>query len=189
MTAAAQVMEVQSLKLSLGNTVNKISNDGNMAGNSSAELVTEQAIKTYVDSKFNQTPVIFKVRGEGFAVKDLPGSTTIETDIWNLEAYDTRNAFNTTTKRFVCPEAGYYYLHAVIRQSNNATDNFFRISFNVDSAARYSTIVDGDDVKTEVSGIYFLNLGQEVFVRLRNFSTGANRIDGLGSWFEGYKIR
>jgi len=39
-----------------------------------------------------------------------------------------------------------------------------------------------------LSGIYFLNVGQEVFVNLRNFGPSDVRIDGTGSWFEGYKI-
>ena len=136
-----------------------------------------------------QVPIVFKVRGNGFAVKDLDGGTTIETNIWDLRVYDTRNAFNTSTKRYIVPESGYYYLHAVVRQSNTVTTAFFRISFNVDRGIDFTQVVDGDDTKTNVSGIYFLRAGQEVYVNLRNFSPGTDvRIDGTGSWFEGYKI-
>ncbi|WP_299443360.1 hypothetical protein [uncultured Aquimarina sp.] len=177
------------LKLENGTSVNEISTDATLGSNSDNAVPTERAVKTYVDNATAATtPVVFKVRGNGFAVKDLDANTTIETDIWDIRTYDTRNAFNTTTKRFVVPESGYYYLHAVVRQSNAVTTSFFRISFNVDTGVDFTQIVDGDDVKTDVSGIYFLNVGQEVFVSLRNFGAGDVRIDGTGSWFEGYKI-
>lgn len=178
------------LKLQTGTSVNEISIDETLASNSNNTIPTERAVKTYVDNATAATtPIIFKVRGNGFAVKDIDGGTTVEADIWDIITYDTRNAFNSTTKRYVVPESGYYYLHAVIRQSNFVTDAFFRINFNVDTSVRYTQIVDGDDVKINVSGIYFLNAGQEVYVNLRNFSTGEDeRMDGTGSWFEGYKI-
>ena len=178
------------LRLENGVSANEISTDTTLGSNSNQALPTERAIKTYVDNATaTETPIIFKVRGNGFAVKDLDGGTTVETDIWDIETYDTRNAFNTTTKRYVVPESGYYYLHAVVRQSNTVTNAFFRIHFNVDTGINYNQIVDGDDVKINVSGIYFLNAGQQVFVNLRNFSSGTDvRIDGTGSWFEGYKI-
>jgi len=177
------------LKLETGTSVNEISTDATLGSNSNNAIPTERAIKTYVDNATaTTTPILFKVRGNGFAVKDLDANTTIETDIWDIRTYDTRNTFNTTTKRFVIPESGYYYLHAVVRQSNAVTTSFFRISFNVDTGVDFTQIVDGDDVKTDVSGIYFLNVGQEVFVSLRNFGAGDVRIDGTGSWFEGYKI-
>ncbi len=177
------------LRLETGTSANEISTDATLGGNSNNVIPTERAVKTYVDNATAvTTPVIFKVRGNGFAVKDLDANTTIETDIWDIRTYDTRNAFNTTTKRFVAPESGYYYLHAVVRQSNTVTTSFFRISFNVDRGVDFTQIVDGDDVKTDVSGIYFLTVGQEVFVSLRNFGAGDVRIDGTGSWFEGYKI-
>ncbi|GAA3519738.1 hypothetical protein GCM10022393_37420 [Aquimarina addita] len=178
------------LKLQTGTAVNEISIDGTLGGNSNNAVPTERAVKTYIDNATaTTTPVVFKVRGSGFAVKDLDGGTSIETDIWDIRTYDTRNAFNTTSKRFVVPESGYYYLHAVVRQSNTVTTAFFRIHFNVDTGINHNQIIDGDDVKINVSGIYFLNAGQEVFVNLRNYSTGNDvRIDGTGSWFEGYKI-
>ncbi|WP_378178126.1 hypothetical protein [Aquimarina sp. SS2-1] len=177
------------LRLQNGTSVNEISTDATLGSNSNNAIPTERAIKTYVDNATAATtPVVFKVRGNGFAVKDLNINTTIETDIWDIRTYDTRNAFNTTTDRFVVPESGYYYLHAVVRQSNTVTSSFFRISFNVDPGVDFTQIVDGDDVKIDVSGIYFLNVGQEVFVNLRNFGPSDVRIDGTGSWFEGYKI-
>ncbi|KAA1242835.1 hypothetical protein [Aquimarina sp. RZ0] len=178
------------LKLENGTSANEISTDETLGGNSNTAIPTERAVKTYVDNATAiTTPVVFKVRGNGFAVKDLDGGTTIETDIWDIRTYDTRNAFNTTTKRFVVPESGYYYLQAVVRQSNNVTDAFFRIQFNIDTGTDFTQIVDGDDVKINVSGIYFLTVGQEVYVNLRNFSPAIDvRIDGTGSWFEGYKI-
>lgn len=139
------------------------------------------------DAEFN--PIYFKVRGSGFAVKDLDGGTTIETDIWEIVDFDTANAFNSTSKRYVIPETGYYFIQGYVRQSNFVTDAFFRLNFNIDPNSRYSQIVDGDDVKIHVSGIYRLTAGQEVFMFLRNFSSGTDvRIDGTGSWFEGYKI-
>ncbi len=177
------------LKLENGTSANEISTDATLGSNSNNAIPTERAVKTYVDNATaTTTPVVFKVRGNGFAVKDLDANTTIETDIWDIRTYDTSNAFNTTTKRFVVPESGYYYLHAVVRQSNTVTTSFFRIHFNVDTGVDFTQIVDGDDVKTDVSGIYFLNVGQEVFVSLRNFGPNGVRIDGSGSWFEGYKI-
>jgi len=135
------------------------------------------------------TPIVFKVGGNGFAVKDLDANQTIEADIWPIRAIDTRNAFNTTTDRYVIPESGYYYLHAVIRQSNAVTTSFFRISFNVDTGIDYTQIQDEDDSKLDVSGIYFLSAGREVFVNVRNFGPADVRVDGTGSWFEGYRIR
>ncbi|MHA7058629.1 hypothetical protein ACWGOQ_0015500 [Aquimarina sp. M1] len=178
------------LRLQNGVSVNEISTDESLGSNSNNAVPTERAVKTYVDNATaTTTPVVFKVRGNGFAVKDLDGGTTIETDIWDIVTYDTRNAFNTSTKRYVVPETGYYYLQSVVRQSNFVTDAFFRINFNVDSSARYSQIMDGDDVKINVSGIYYLTVGQEIYVNLRNFTTGEDvRVDGTGSWFEGYKI-
>ncbi len=174
-----------------GPAVSEISTDGNLSGNSDSAIPTERAIKTYVDNATaDETPVVFKVRGFGFAVKNLNAGTIVETDFWDTKAFDTRNAFNLTTKRYVVPETGYYYLHAVVKQSNGVTSAFFRISFNIDTGNDYGTVVDGDDVRTEVSGIYFLNEGQEVYVNLRNFSSTINvRVDGYFSWFEGYKIR
>ncbi|MFS4446967.1 hypothetical protein [Maribacter sp. 2307UL18-2] len=139
------------------------------------------------DAEFN--PIYFKVRGNGFAVKDLDGGTTIETDIWEIIDFDTANAFDSSSKRYVIPETGYYFLQGYVRQSNTVTDAFFRLNFNIDPNSRYSQIVDGDDVKINVSGIYRLSAGQEVYMSLRNFSSSIDvRIDGTGSWFEGYKI-
>ncbi len=139
------------------------------------------------DAEFN--PIFFKVRGNGFAVKDLDGGTTIETDIWDIVEFDTANGFNSTTKRYTIPETGYYFLQGYVRQSNTVTDAFFRIHFNIDTGIDFTQIVDGDDIKINVSGIYRLTEGQEVFLLLRNFSPGTDvRIDGTGSWFEGYKI-
>jgi len=137
-----------------------------------------------------ETPILFKVRGNGFAVKNLNAGTTIETDIWTVEVYDTRNAFNTTTKRFVAPESGYYFLHAVVDQANNITTAVFKISFNIDLNSRFAQTSQNNAPLTEVSGIYQLNAGQQVYVNVRNFSSTENeRIDGFGSYFEGYKIR
>ena len=139
------------------------------------------------DAEFS--PTFFKVRGNGFAVKDLDGGTTIETDIWDVVDFDSANGFNTSTKRYVVQETGYYFLQAYIRQANAVTDAFFRLQFNIDRNARYTQNVDGDDIKINVSGIYRLTEGQEVFIFLRNYSSGSDvRIDGNGSWFEGYKI-
>lgn len=178
------------LRLQTGTSVNEISTDGTLNSNSNNTIPTERAVKTYIDNATAATtPVVFKVRGNGFAVKDLDGGTTIETDIWDIRTYDTRNAFNTTTKRFVVPESGYYYLNTVVRQSNFVTTAFFRIHFNIDTGINYNQIIDGDDMKINVNGIYFLNAGQEVFVNLRNYTATEDvRIDGTGSWFEGYKI-
>jgi len=177
-----------NLRLETGTAVNEISTDGNLGSNSNLAIPTERAVKTYVDNATATTPIVFKVRGNGFAVKDLDANTTIETDIWDIRSFDTRNGFNTTTKRYVIPETGYYYLHAVVKQSNTITTSFFRISFNVDTGINFTQTVDGDDVKTDVSGIYLLSAGQEVYVSLRNFGGANVRIDGTGSWFEGYKI-
>lgn len=138
------------------------------------------------DAEFN--PIFFKVRGNGFAVKDLDANATIETDIWDIVSFDTASAFDTATKRYIIPETGYYFIQAYVRQSNNVTSSFFRLSFNVDSGVDHTQIVDGDDVKINVSGIYFLVEGEEVYARLRNFGPADVRIDGTGSWFEGYKI-
>jgi hypothetical protein len=134
-------------------------------------------------------PVVFKVRGQGFAVKDIDGGTEVETDIWEVVEIDTRNAFNTTTKRYVVPETGYYYLHAQVDQANFQTTAFFRLRFNVDPTSRYASYVDGDDVLTSVSGIFFLTQGQEVYTLLRNFTNGDDeRMDGAFSWFGGHRI-
>ncbi|MGB3608061.1 hypothetical protein [Psychroserpens sp.] len=176
------------LKLENGARVNEFSTDITLSGNSNNAVPTEAAVKTYVDNAVGNQ-VIFKARGNGFAVKDIDGGTEVETDIWDIEVFDTANAFNTTTARFVAPSAGHYFLHACVRQSNSISSAFFRIRFNIDNFARYHTIVDGDDVKTEVSGIYFLTSGQEVYVLLRNYTAGVNEsMDGTGSWFEGYKL-
>lgn len=179
-------LNYSGLSLENGTRINEFSTDGTLSGNSHNAVPTEQAVKEYVD---NKTPVLFKVRGSGFAVKDIDGGTEVETDIWAVEVYDTANSFNTITDRFVAPSSGYYFLHAVIRQSNFVTPAYFRIRFNVDTASQYTTIVDGDTVKTEVSGIYYLSAGQQVYVLLRNYSVGEDeRMDGSGSWFEGYKL-
>ncbi|WP_276165524.1 hypothetical protein [Zobellia alginiliquefaciens] len=139
------------------------------------------------DAEFN--PIYFKVAGSGFAVKDLNGGTTIEADIWEIIGYDSANGFNRSTKRYVVQETGYYFLQAYIRQSNNVTNAFFRLHFNIDVNARFNQIVDGDDTKINVSGIFYLTEGQEVFLYLRNYSSDIDvRVDGTGSWFEGYKI-
>ncbi|NHF60444.1 hypothetical protein FK220_013905 [Flavobacteriaceae bacterium TP-CH-4] len=140
-------------------------------------------------SSASSVPIVFKVEGNGFAVKDLNGGTIIEADIWENVVYDTNTAFNVATKRFVVPETGYYFLHATVNQSNAVSDAFFGIKFNVIGSWLDGTNVDGDDVKTEISGIFRLNAGQEVFVQLRNYSAGLDtRVDGNGSIFEGYKI-
>ncbi|MEM5564279.1 hypothetical protein WNY78_04160 [Psychroserpens sp. AS72] len=183
-------LRVNSIGLALQNgvTINEFSEDNTLSGNSNLAVPTERAVKSYIDDVVGDK-VIFKVRGNGFAVKDIDGATEVETNIWDIEVYDTANAFNTTSDRFVAPSSGYYFLHACIKQSNFITPAFFRIRFNVDVNSTYSTIVDGDDVKTEVSGIYFLSAGQDVYVLLRNFSAGEDeRMDGTGSWFEGYKL-
>ena len=132
-------------------------------------------------------PVVFKVKGAGFGVLDINANTIVEVAIWDNELIDTHNAFNMTTKRFVAPEAGYYYLHAVVDQSNIPTGALFRIYFNLDS--NLPQFVEGSYPSSEVSGIFNLTEGQEVYVNLRNYSTTENeRIDGVWSWFEGYKI-
>lgn len=66
---------------------------------------------------------------------------------------------------------------------NVITNDLIQIQFEIRQNSE-----TGTDVKTEVSGIYFLNAGQEVWVNLRNFSSGTVNVDGTGSWFEGYKI-
>lgn len=188
-TATAKLDINGDLKLQTGTAVSNISTDETLSGNSNTTIPTERAVKSYVDNATaTSIPIIFKVRGNGFAVKDLNVNTTTETDIWDITTHDTRNAFNTSSKRYVIPETGYYYLHAVVKQSNTVTSSFFRISFNVDTGIDFTQIVDGDDVKTEVSGIYYMLSGQEVYVNLRNFGAGGVRVDGFGSWFEGYKI-
>ncbi|CAZ95962.1 MULTISPECIES: C1q-like domain-containing protein [Zobellia] len=134
-------------------------------------------------------PVVFKYKGSGFAVKDLDGNTVIEADIWENKIYDTTDSFNRTTKRFVCPEEGYYFLHARVDQSNAISSAFFGIKFNIQNNWLDGSTVDGDTVDTEVSGIFKLNAGQEVYVEMRNYSAGLDsRIDGFGSFFEGYRI-
>ncbi|SIS37388.1 hypothetical protein SAMN05421766_101104 [Zobellia uliginosa] len=134
-------------------------------------------------------PIVFKYEGSGFAVKDLDGGTIIEADIWENELYDTTGSLNGTTKRFVCPKSGYYFLHARIDQSNAVSSAFFAIKFNIQSNWLSGSTVDGDTVDTEISGIFKLNAGQEVYVQLRNYSVGQDsRIDGFGSFFEGYRI-
>ncbi|SHI55267.1 C1q-like domain-containing protein [Pseudozobellia thermophila] len=134
-------------------------------------------------------PVVFKYEGNGFAVKDLDGGTVIEADIWENVLYDTTGSLNRTTKRFVCPKSGYYFLHARVDQSNAVSSAFFAIKFNIQSNWLSGSTVDGDTVDTEISGIFRLNAGQEVYVQLRNYTEGQDsRIDGFGSFFEGYRI-
>lgn len=133
--------------------------------------------------------VVFKVRGQGFAVKDLPAGPSIEADIWEVVALNFGGGYNPTTRRFVAPSAGYYYLHANVVQSNNTSNSFFQIGFNVSGSIDYARTVDGTETETSVSGIFRLSAGQEVWVRMRNYTTGSTtRMDGTGSWFEGFKI-
>jgi hypothetical protein len=133
-------------------------------------------------------PVVFKVKGTGFAVKNINANTTVEVNIWDNKLIDTHNAFNMITKRFVVPETGYYYLHAVVDQANTPTGALFSIYFNLDN--NLPQFVEGSFPSSEVSGIFSLTEGQEVYVRLRNYSTTESEmIDGAWSWFEGYKIR
>ena len=134
-------------------------------------------------------PIVFKVAGEYSGVKGLNGGTTIETDIWDDVLYITNSSFNRTTKRFIVPQSGYYYLHATVDESNTPTDASFGIKFNFLINWFEGTDVNGDDVQTELSGIYRLTAGQEIYVQLRNDSTGIDvRIDGFSSFFEGYRI-
>ncbi|TYB76451.1 hypothetical protein [Bizionia myxarmorum] len=182
------IMSLNSAGLALktGQRVNAFSADGTLSGNSNYVIPTEKAVKTYVDSK---AAVLFKVRGNGFAVKDINAGTEVETDIWDTVDYDTNSAFNTVTRRFVAPTAGYYFLHACVSQSNTISTASFRIHFNIDVNVRYSTSTTGHQNKTEVSGIYYLTAGKVVYVLLRNYSTTENeKMNGYGSWFEGYKI-
>jgi len=73
-----------------GTRINEFSTDGTLADNSNTIVPTEAAVKTYVDNATAPaTPIVFKVRGNGFAVKDLDANTTIETDIWDIRTYDT----------------------------------------------------------------------------------------------------
>lgn len=136
------------------------------------------------------SPVVFKVRSQGFAVKPTLGETTIDVDLWDIVEIDTANAFNTTTKRFVVPSTGYYYLQTTVKHSNTvSTSTRWRIYFSVGDDLYHSQTTTGSGTKINVSGIYRLTAGTEVYVRLRNFTAGSNAmVDGFGSWFEGYKI-
>ncbi len=162
----------------------------NLSGTGTRNVVADSEGNLVVGSVSGSSgPIVFKVEGAGFAVKNLNRGTVIEADIWENELYDTANAFNETTKRFVAPETGYYFLHAVVDQSNAVSNAFFAIKFNIMGSWLDGTHVEGDTVKTEISGIFRLSAGQEVFVQLRNYSAGEDsRLDGNGSWFEGYKI-
>lgn len=182
------IMSLRSsgLALKTGQRVHTFSSDGTLSGNSNYVIPTEKAVKTYVDSK---APVMFKVRGVGFAVQDINANSTVEASLWEVVDFDTNSAFNTVTKRFVAPSAGYYFLHACVSQTNTVSTALFEIYFNIDVNTRYSTKTTGHQSKTEVSGIYYLTTGKEVFVKLRNYSTTENeKMNGNGSWFEGHKI-
>lgn len=135
------------------------------------------------------SPVVFKVRGSGFAVKDLPQGDSVEADLWEVVAFNVGGGFNPTTRRFVAPSTGYYYLHATVVQSNTTTSSTFRIAFNVSGSLDFTRTFQSNYPTTSLSGVFRLVAGQEVFVRMRNFTTGSTtRMDGSGSWFEGYKI-
>lgn len=51
---------INSLKLQKGATVTEISTDHNLAGNSNSVLLTEKAIKTYVDNQISSVPIVYQ---------------------------------------------------------------------------------------------------------------------------------
>lgn len=76
---------LDNLALLTGNTVSEISNDGNLTSNSSSALVTEQAIKTYVDNNSgdSQTPWISDIDGGNFQLTNV---NNIESDFLQINS-------------------------------------------------------------------------------------------------------
>ncbi|MEM9215015.1 MAG: hypothetical protein AAGD25_11790 [Cyanobacteria bacterium P01_F01_bin.150] len=77
-------------------SVNKFSNDGNLAGDSSLALPTEQAVKTYVDAQVGQKAAINGSVNQDFAAKDLSvgGTLRVSGDLevqGNVIARDTEH--------------------------------------------------------------------------------------------------
>jgi hypothetical protein len=97
--------------------------------------------------------------------------------IFNAEAFDTSNEFDTATGRFTATKAGFYRIVAAYHTNTQSNNNLYSIGVSVNGAYYQMTSHDHHgvgNVERSVSCIVQLAVGGYVEVFAENFAAGVN---------------
>ena len=166
-------------------------------GTSGQALVTkgsgQNPVWESVGSDF--TPNFLAYRTDTFSFN----STTSTMVSFNLEKYDSDNAYNTSNYKFTVPsgEGGKYFLYCMLRKNNFSGSRFFyQMKRNVSGGGTEELITAensyGGDTYVGIFGqtIYPLTAGDEIWVEVYHNDSGSRELitDITCCYFGGYKL-
>ena len=175
------------------------SGSGTITLGQSGETITVPTGVT-VGGLMSNTPA-FQSFNNGTTTQSIPHSTWTEINIFDNEALDTDNCFNTSNGRFTPNVAGKYFLNASVFCVNGIAAGFNSIAIvkngsvnlNTTNELAYITRLATGDSELRVSGFLSMNGSTDYVSVFVNQQVGATLTFGGNSaastfYFSGYKL-
>jgi hypothetical protein len=122
-----------------------------------------------------------------------PSSATTTLVNFNQTTYDTGSAYNTSSKKYVIPSAGYYHIYACVNVYNGSNDLDRIIGYlNIGGVTRFQTDCQALNAASDfvyVGGVFNCSASDDVEMKVYQVSgSGTGTIANDKSYFGGYKL-
>ena len=122
-----------------------------------------------------------------------PSSATSTLVNFDQTTYDTGSGYNTSSKKYVIPSAGYYHLYTCVNvyNGNNDLDRIILYLY-INSSVRFQTDCQALNAASDfvyLGGVYNCSASDEITVQVYQVSgSGTGTIANDKSFFGGYKL-
>ncbi len=122
-----------------------------------------------------------------------PSSATATLVNFDQTTYDTASGYNTSSKKYVIPSAGYYHLYTCVNlyNSNNDLDRIILYLY-INAAIRFQTDSQPLNAASDfvyLGGVYNCSANDEITVQVYQVSgSGTGTVANDKSFFGGYKL-
>ena len=122
-----------------------------------------------------------------------PSSSTATLVNFDQTTYDTGSGYNTSSKKYVIPSAGYYHLYTCVNvyNGNNDLDRIILYLY-INSSVRFQTDCQALNAASDfvyLGGVYNCSASDEITVQVYQVSgSGTGTIANDKSFFGGYKL-
>ena len=122
-----------------------------------------------------------------------PSSSTATLVNFDQTTYDTASGYNTSSKKYVIPSAGYYHLYTCVNLYNSSNDlDRIILYLYINSSVRFQTDSQPLNAASDfvyLGGVYNCSASDEITVQVYQVSgSGTGTIANDKSFFGGYKL-